>query len=78
MTIVEKNIEAWNEQLGLKDKYIKEGVKVGVKEGIKEGDKKRQLRVALKMLKKGFSIEDIMDTTELSREEILKLQEETT
>lgn len=64
MTIVEKNIEAWNEELGLKDKYRKEGIKEG------------KLSVAIKMLKKGFSIEDIMDTTEFSREEILDLQGE--
>lgn len=63
MTIVEKNIIEWADELGLKDKYIK------------EGDKNRQLSVAKKMLKKGFSIEDIMDATELSREEVLKLQE---
>ena len=66
MTIVEKNIRAWNEQLGLKDAYKKEGEK--------EGDKKRQLSVAQKMLEKGFIIQDIIDTTELSREEVLALQ----
>ncbi|MBN2534302.1 MAG: hypothetical protein JXB88_15545 [Spirochaetales bacterium] len=51
------------DELGLKDKQIK------------EGEQRRQIRVAKRMLKKGFSIEDIMDTTELSREEILTLQE---
>jgi predicted transposase YdaD len=58
MTIVEKNVRAWNEQLGLKDKYKKE----------------EKLSVAKKILKKGFSIEDIIDTTELTREEIMALQ----
>ena len=62
MTIGEKNIREWVDELGLKDKYIK------------EGEKKNQLSVARKMLIKGFSIEDIMDTTELTREEVLKIQ----
>jgi hypothetical protein len=29
MTLVEKNIRAWNEELGLKDEYIAEGEKKG-------------------------------------------------
>ncbi|MBN2444978.1 MAG: hypothetical protein JXJ04_26725 [Spirochaetales bacterium] len=62
MTIVEKNIRAWNEQLGLRDEYKK------------EGEKDAKKHVAQKMLEKGFSLEDIMDTTELSREEVLALQ----
>ena len=68
MTIVEKNIREWVDELGLKDKYIEEGIKKGIKTN--------QIDVARKMLAKGFSIEDIMDTTRLSRKEILKLQEE--
>ena len=62
MTIVEKNIRAWNEQLGLRDEYKK------------EGEKDAKKHVAQRMLEKGFNIEDIMDTTELSREEVLALQ----
>ena len=60
MTIVEKNIRAWNEQLGLKEEYKKEG----------------KLSVAKKMLEKGFSMQDIIDTTELTREEILEIKKE--
>ena len=71
MSIGVKNIEAWNEQLGLKDKYKKEGIKEGIEEGIKEG----KIIVAMKMIERGFSIPDIMDTTDLSREEIIKLLE---
>jgi hypothetical protein len=62
MTIIEKNVREWNEELGLKDEYIK------------QGDKRRQLRDAKKMLEKGFSIDDIMDITELSREEVVNLK----
>ena len=60
MTIVEKNIRAWNEQLGLKDKYKKEG----------------KLSVARRMVEQGFSIEDIMGVTELTREEIIAFRKE--
>jgi predicted transposase/invertase (TIGR01784 family) len=76
MTIGEKNIREWVDELGLKDTYIKEGIRKGISKGIRRGDKMRQLKVAKNMLKKGFSIEVIMDTTELSREEILKLRDE--
>jgi hypothetical protein len=63
MTIIEKNIREWADELGLKEKYIK------------EGEKKKQLSVAFKMIKKGFTTQDIIDTTELSKEEILKLRD---
>ena len=63
MTIVEKNIREWADKLGLKEKYIK------------EGEKRKQLSVARKMLAKGFSIDDIIDTTGLSMDEIRTLQE---
>ena len=60
MTIVEKNIRAWNEQLGLKDAYKKE----------------EKLSVAKRMVEQGFSIEDIMGATELSMEEVLEIKKE--
>ena len=62
MTIVEKNILAWVDQLGLKETYKKEGEKEG------------KLSDAKRMLEKGFSIEDIIDITELTREEIITLR----
>jgi hypothetical protein len=60
MTIVEKNIRAWNEQLGLKDAYKKEG----------------ELGVAKKMLERGDSVEEIMEVTDLTREEVLDIKKE--
>jgi hypothetical protein len=60
MTIIEKNLREWNNELGLVDQYRKE----------------EKLSVTKEMLKKGFSIEDIMDITKLTREEIQKLQKE--
>lgn len=58
MTLAEINIEKWNKELGLRDRYIKEG---------KKEDAKR-------MLAKGYPIEDIIDITGLTKDEILKLQ----
>lgn len=60
MTIVEKNIRAWVDQLGLKDAYKKE----------------EKLSVAKKMLKRGDSVEEIMEVTDLTREEILDIKKE--
>ena len=64
MTIVEKNIEAWNEQLGLKDKYKKEGIKEG------------KIEDAKTMIKKEYNIEEICDITGLGKEKVEKLKEE--
>jgi predicted transposase/invertase (TIGR01784 family) len=48
--------------------------KEGKAEGIAEGELKGKREMALKMLKKGNSIEDISDLTELSIEEIESLK----
>lgn len=48
------------------EKLIKKGKKEGEKEGIKKG----KIEDAKKMIKKGFKIDDIMEITGLSREEL--------
>jgi predicted transposase/invertase (TIGR01784 family) len=63
MTVAEKNIREWIEELGIKEKIMEEGIN------------KEKCAIARKMLKKGVSIDDIMDFTELPREEILKLRD---
>ncbi|MBN2442840.1 MAG: hypothetical protein JXJ04_15895 [Spirochaetales bacterium] len=60
MTIVEKNIRDWVEQLGLKDKYKKE----------------EKQSVAIKMLERGDSVEEVMEVIDLTREEIMKIKKE--
>jgi predicted transposase/invertase (TIGR01784 family) len=50
------------------------GVQIGVHRGRKEGDKNARLAVARKLLRRGLSIEDIMEDTDLSRDEILALR----
>ena len=49
------------------------GKKDGIKIGEKSGQKKEKLAVAKKMKEKGLSTEEIMEYTELSKEEIEKL-----
>ena len=47
----------------------------GIDEGIQEGEHNAKISTAKKMLEKGISIEDIVDCTELSLEEIKKLKD---
>ena len=50
------------------------GIKEGINQGINQGEIKKSLEIAKKLLEKDMSIEDISKITELSKEEILKLQ----
>ena len=56
-------------------KGITEGINQGIKQGINQGEIKKSLEIAKKLLEKDMSIEDISKITELSKEEILKLQD---
>ena len=65
----------------LRDKAIRDeksirqgGREEGREEGRKEGRKEKQLEIAKKLLKKGMTIEEIVEITELSKEEIEKLK----
>ena len=50
-----------------------EGLREGKKEGLKQGKKKREMEIARNMKGKNYPIEDIIDMTGLSAEEIAKL-----
>ena len=52
----------------------KNGILIGEKRGEKNGKLKRSIEIAKKMLKKGISINDISEITNLTKKEILKLQ----
>ncbi len=45
----------------------------GYIDGIREGENKRNKEIANRMLKKNMSIEDIIEITQLTKEEIQKL-----
>lgn len=61
----------WAEQIAL-DK----GKKIGKKEGIKEGTKESIEQIAKNMLKKGYDIQDIIEITGISEEQINSLKNE--
>ena len=56
------------------DKGLEEGMQRGVKNGIEQGKMQNKLEIAKKLLKKGKSIDEIMELTELKREDIEKIQ----
>ena len=51
-----------------------EGIAQGREEGIAQGAKTEKIAMAKKMLSKSYSIEDIIDMTGLSKEEIEKIK----
>ena len=55
--------------------YITNAERIGEKRGIEIGEK-RIKSIAKKMLKRGDSVEEVMEITDLTREEILALKEE--
>jgi predicted transposase YdaD len=44
--------------------------------GERRGDRKRQLMMAVKMLTKGHSVEEIIEYTELPLEEVLRIKKD--
>ena len=52
---------------------MKQGIEQGMEQGIKEGRKSEKIELAKKMKNKGFSIQEIIDITELSKEEVEKI-----
>ena len=50
-----------------------QGINIGINQGINQGIKQEKIEIAKSMLKKNMDIEDIIDITGLSKEEIKKL-----
>ena len=71
-----KAIEAAGFDKGL-EQGIKEGIKEGIKQGIEQGVNKgkniEKIEIAKKLLIKGYSIEEIIEITGLTKEDIEKL-----
>ena len=76
--------EAFKRKVELKEKYEKdmnsaihygkeEGMKKGLQEGLHEGKMSEKKDIAKKMLEIGMDVEQIMKITDLSKEEIEKL-----
>lgn len=67
----EKNLrdEVWE-----KNNAREEGREEGIKEGTEKGKKDEKIAIAKKLLKKGYSVEQIMEITDLSEDEIKEIQ----
>lgn len=52
------------------------GIKEGIKEGIIQGTKKEKIQTAKKLIKAGMTIEQIIEITELTEEEIKRIDKE--
>ena len=59
-----------------KKEGMKQGLKEGIEQGLKEGEKNATKNTARKMLGKNMNIEDIIELTGLSKEEIENLKNE--
>jgi predicted transposase/invertase (TIGR01784 family) len=57
-----------------KKQGIEQGLKQGMKQAVKQA-KENMLKTAKILLKKGMSVEDIIEATGLTKEEILKLND---
>ncbi|WBA58509.1 hypothetical protein O7C57_08050 [Providencia sp. 21OH12SH02B-Prov] len=55
-------------------KGLEEGLEKGLEKGIKKGKHEANLATARTLLKNGISLELIMESTGLSREELISLQ----
>ncbi len=62
----------WGYEEGL-EKGLEKGIEKGIERGIEEGMETTRLKVARKLLDKGFSFEEIGETIDLPAEEVRKL-----
>ena len=60
---------------GIAQKAYKKGYEEGKKEGYEEGKRKASKKIALKLLTYNFPIDEIADITDLSIDEIKKLEQ---
>ena len=54
---------------------IQQGIKQGIKEGIEQGIKQNQIEIAKKLLKKGTKLEEIIELTDLTKDEIISIKD---
>lgn len=70
---VKEEMESWMKKVDLKyakEEGIKEGKKEGLKEGLLKGKKEANMETAIKLLKKGMEIKDIIDITGITKKQI--------
>ena len=55
-------------------KGLKRGIAQGLEQGIEQGEKNKQIDIAKKMLKRNLEVDDIVDITGLTKEEVNNLK----
>ena len=56
------------------ERGIEKGIEKGINIGVEKEASEKALRVAAKMLRRGDSIEDIIDIAEISKEKVMELK----
>ena len=72
--LAEENEKAWKDRQAELDYAMDEGIQKGIQKGRVEGKHNREIEIAKKMLLKNKNIEEIIDFTDLTKEEIEKLR----
>ena len=70
----QEELNKWDIEIAT-NKGIEQGIELGKKEGLEQGKAERNIEIAKKLLAKN-SIEEIMELTELSEQEIMQLKED--
>ena len=75
----QEELNKWDIEIAT-NKGIEQGIELGKKEGIEQGIEQgkaeEKIEIAKKLLAKNSSIEEIMELTELSENEIMQLKED--
>jgi predicted transposase/invertase (TIGR01784 family) len=72
LTEMEENARKVGLEKGLKE-GLEKGLEQGIEQGLEKGIEKGIKEIALKIIKKGKSIDEVMDLTDLSRESVEEL-----
>jgi len=72
-----KDETAWEKAKQLeRQEGFEEGVQHGIEQGVQQGEKRKALETARKMLKRGFTPEEVTDLTGLTISELKSLTQE--
>ena len=62
------------DQKAVEEAGFDKGLAAGIKQGIEQGIKQKQIEIAKKLLKKGTKLEEIIELTDLTKEEIYSIE----
>ena len=74
MTIADMLIQRGMQQ-GI-EQGIQQGIGQGIQQGIGQGEVNKAHKIAINMLKKDYSVEEVLEATELSKAEVKKLKKQ--